>query len=171
MANVFDKIVGTEHVVAESSMLKATVAGHILSMKCHKNLDNGSIVTRGTWVEDQVFNAADYAAGKKPYLVLTPPIGYNSDRRSYQEEKYFYNASGEIARAYELYVDDIFTVSANAITALAGTPVVGNYVSVEGGLYKEAASAGNSGFVAQIVDKVSYNNSVSYRLHVVSLGV
>ena len=171
MANVFDKIVGTEHVVAESSMLKATGAGHILSMKCHKNLDNGSIVTRGTWVEDQVFNAADYAAGKKPYLVLTPPIGYNSDRRSYQDEKYFYNASGEIARAYELYVDDIFTVSANAITALSGAPVVGNYVSVEGGLYKESASAGNSGFVAQIVDKVSYTNSVSYRLHVVSLGV
>lgn len=102
--------------------------------------------------------------------MLTPPLGYNSDRRSYQEEKYFYNASGEIARAYELYVDDIFTVSAKAITALADAPVVGNYVSVEDGLYKEAASAGNSGFVAQIVDKVSYTNSVSYRLHVVSLG-
>ena len=170
MANVFDKIVGAEHVVAESSLLKATGAGHILSMKCHKDLDNGSIVTRGAWVEAQVFDSADYAAGKKPYLVLTPPIGYNSDRRSYQEERYFYNAAGEIARAYELHVDDIFTVSANAITALATAPVVGNYVSVDGGLYKEAASAGQTGFVAQIVEKVNYTNSVSYRLHVVSLG-
>ena len=170
MANVFDKIVGAEHVVAESSLLKATGAGHILSMKCHKDLDNGSIVTRGAWVEAQVFDSADYAAGKKPYLVLTPPIGYNSDRRSYQEERYFYNATGEIARAYELYVDDIFTVSANAITALSTAPVVGNYVSVDGGLYKESASAGQTGFVAQIVEKVNYTNSVSYRLHVVSLG-
>ena len=169
--NVFDKIVGAKHVVAESSLLKATEVGHILSMKCQKDLDNGSIVTRGDWIEAQVYKTADYAAGKKPYLVLTPPIGYNSDRRSYQDECYFYNATGEVARCYELHVDDIFTVSANAITALATDPVVGNYVSVEGDLYKEAASAGQTGFVAQIVEKVNYTNSTSYRLHVVSLGV
>lgn len=171
MANVFDKIVGAEHVVCSSSLLKGTEVGHILSVKCHKDLDNGSIIARGDWVEAQVFKSADYAAGKKPYLVLTTPIGYNSDRKYYQDEKYFYNAAGEIARAYELYVDDIFEVSANAITALAADPVVGNYVSVEGGLYKEAASAGDSGFVAQIVEKVNYTNSTSYRLNVVSLGV
>ena len=171
MANVFDKIVGAEHVVCSSSLLKGTQEGHILSVKCHKNLDNGSIITRGDWVEAQVFKSADYAAGKKPYLVLTTPIGYNSDRKYYQDEKYFYNATGEIARAYELYVDDIFEVSANAITALAAAPVVGNYVGVEGGLYKESASAGESGFVAQIVEKVNYTNSTSYRLHVVSLGM
>lgn len=169
--NVFDKIVGAKHVVAESSLLKATEVGHILSMKCQKDLDNGSIVTRGDWIEAQIYKTADYAAGKKPYLVLTPPIGYNSDRRSYQDECYFYNATGEVARCYELHVDDIFTVSADAITALATDPVVGNYVSVEGGLYKEAASAGQTGFVAQIVEKVNYTNSTSYRLHVVSLGV
>ena len=171
MANVFDNIVGAEHVVCSSSLLKGTNEGHILSVKCHKNLDNGSIITRGEWVEAQVFNSADYAAGKKPYLVLTPPFGYNSDRRSYQDECYFYNAAGEVARCYELYVDDIFTVSSNAITALAAEPVVGNYVSVENGLYKEAASAGETGFVAKIVEKVNYTNGTSYRLHVVSLGL
>lgn len=171
MANVFDNIVGAKHVVAESSMLKATGAGHILSMKCQKDLDNGSIVTRGEWIESQIFKTADYSDGKKPYLVLTPPFGYNSDRRSYQDECYFYNAAGEVARCYELYVDDIFTVSSNAITALAAEPVVGNYVSVENGLYKEAASAGETGFVAKIVEKVNYTNSTSYRLHVVSLGI
>lgn len=168
--NVFDNIVGAKHVVAESSLLKATEVGHILSMKCQKDLDNGSIVTRGGWIEAQVYKTADYAAGKKPYLVLTPPIGYNSDRRSYQDECYFYNATGEVARCYELHVDDIFTVSADAITALTTDPVVGNYVSVDDGLYKEATAAGTSGFVAQIVEKVNYTNSVSYRLHVVSLG-
>lgn len=171
MANVFDNIVGAKHCVAESSLLKATEVGHILSMSCHKDLDNGSIVTRGEFIEEQVFKTADYAAGKKPFLVLTTPIGYNSDRKSYQDEQYFYNAAGEIARCYELHVDDIFTVSEAAITALASAPVVGNYVSVEGGLYKEAASAGDSGFVAQIIEKVNYTNSTSYRLHVVSLGV
>ena len=170
MANVFDNIVGVEHVVCESSLLKATGAGHILSVKCHKDLDNGSIISRGDWVEAQVFNSADYAAGKKAYLVLTPALGYNSDRRSYKEERFFYNASGEIARAYELYEGDIFTVSANAITALATTPVVGNYVKIENGLYKESAEAPASGIVLKIVEQVNYTNSKSYRLHVEKLG-
>lgn len=168
--NVFDNMKANKRVTCESSLLKATEVGHILSMQCHKDLDNGSIVTRGAFVEEQVFKTADYAAGQKPYLVLTTPIGYNSDRKYYQDEQYFYNAQGEIARCFELHVDDIFTVSADAITALSTAPVVGNYVSVDGGLYKEAANAGTSGFVAQIIEKVNYTNSVSYRLHVVSLG-
>ena len=65
----------------------------------------------------------------------------------------------------------IFTVSDIAITALADAPVVGNYVSVSDGMYVEAASAGAAGFVGQIVEKVNYTNSVSYRILVVSTGV
>ena len=171
MANVFDNIVGTEHVVAESSLLKATITGHIYSLEAIADTDNGSIVARGDWKEAQVFAAKTYADGDAPLFVLTPPMGYNSDRRSYQEERYFYNAKGERMRVYELCEGDIFTVSANAITALATDPVVGNYVSVDGGLYKEAAAAGAKGFVGQIVEKVNYTNSVSYRILVVSTGV
>ena len=70
MANVFDNIVGAKHVVAESSMLKATGAGHILSMKCQKDLDNGSIVTRGEWIESQIFKTADYAELEAKYNEL-----------------------------------------------------------------------------------------------------
>lgn len=171
MANVYDKISVAEHVVAESSLLKATGTGHIYSLEAIADTDNGSIVSRGNWVEDQVFKAAAYAAGKQPLFVLTPPMGYNSDRRSYQDEKYFYNATGERMRAYELCEGDIFTVSANAITALATDPVIGNYVSVSAGLYVEAATAGTTGFVGQILEKVNYTNSVSYRILVVSTGV
>ncbi len=169
--NVFDNIQGVEHVVAESSLLKATTTGHILSLVAHKDLDNGSIVSRGNWVGAQVFNAKDYAEGEAPLLVLTTPIGYNSDRKHYLEEKYFYNKAGETMRAYELFENDIFTVSAPAITALATEPVVGNYVSVQDGLFVEAASAGDTGFVGQIVEKVNYTNSVSYRILVVKTGV
>lgn len=175
--NVFDNISASKHVVAESSLIKATTTGHILNLEAIADTENGSIVARGAWVSDatgttggQVFKAKAYAAGEKPYLVLTTPIGYNSDRKYYQDECYFYNAKGEIMRAYELTEDDIFTVSADAITALATAPVVGNYVSVDKGLYKEAASAGSSGFVGQIIEKVQYTNSVSYRIHVVKTG-
>lgn len=168
--NVFDNIVGIEHVVAESSLIKATTTGHIYSLKCQKAYDNGSIVCRGPWIEAQIFETKDYAEGETPLFILTPPIGYNSDRKFYQDEKYFYNEAGEVARAYELHEGDIFTVSAMAITALASEPVIGNYVSIADGLYEEAASAG-TGFVGQIVEKVNYTNSVSYRILVVSTGV
>jgi hypothetical protein len=64
MANVYDLATGNVHAVCESSRLKATTAGHIYDLKCHKALDNGSIVGVGAHVEGQVFNAKDYAAGE-----------------------------------------------------------------------------------------------------------
>nr|DAG47923.1 MAG TPA: hypothetical protein [Caudoviricetes sp.] len=169
--NVYDQITVDKHVVCESSLLKATITGHIYSLKMIANTDNGSIVSRGDWVEDQIFNAKAYAAGEQPLLVLTPPYGYNSDRRSYQDECNFYNATGEVARAYELCEGDIFTVSSDAITALSEAPVLKNYVSVSNGLYQEAATPGQTGFVGQIIEKVNYTNSVSYRILVVKTGV
>lgn len=175
MANVFDNIQTQKHVVCESSLLKATIAGHMYNLKMIGNTDNGSIVARGDWdsstPDGQVFLAKEYADGDTPLLVLTPPIGYNSDRKYYTDERYFYNATGEIARAYELYEGDIFTVSEDAITKLGTEVVAGNYVSVDGGLYAETASKPATGFAGQILDKVNYTNSVSYRILVVSTGV
>lgn len=171
MANVYDLFTADKHVVCESSLLKSTITGHIYSLKAHKQMDNGSIVARGAWVEAQVFDSKDYVEGEAPLLVLTTPIGYNSDRRTYQDECYFFNAQGEIMRAYELCEGDIFTVSDIAITALADAPVVGNYVAIDGGLYAEAADAAEAGFVGQIVEKVSYTNRDAYRILVVKTGV
>ena len=165
MANVFDNIVGVKHAVCESSLLKATGCGHIYSLKCHKNLDNGSIVAVGDWADAQVFNSKDYVAGEHPVLILTPPIGYNSDRRSYQDECYFYNAQGEVARGYELHDGDIFTVSEDMF---AGDPAVGKFID---GTYTVAEAAGDAGFVGEIVEKVNYTNSVSYRVYVRSIGM
>ena len=47
----------------------------------------------------------------------------------------------------------------------------GHYVTISNGLYQEAAEAPGTGIVLQIVEKVNYTNSTSYRLHVVSLGM
>lgn len=165
MANVFDKIEGVKHCVAESSLLKATEVGHIYSLRCHEDMDNGSIVCVGDWVEAQVFASKEFVAGEHPVFVLTPPIGYNSDRREYQDEQYFYNAKDEIARAYELHVGDIFTVSE---IIFEGTPEVGKFIDAG---YVVADAAGTDGFVGEIVEKVNYTNSVSYRVFVRSLGV
>lgn len=162
MANYFDNIKNVpEHVVAESSRLTATGAGHIYDLKMIADTDNGSIVAVGEHVEGQLFKAEAYAAGKKPYLVLTPPLAYNG-RRGQSDEKYFYNAEGEVARAYELYVGDIYTISANAFT---GTPAVGKFVDAT---HTVAESAGNN-YAGEIIEEVNYSNSVSYRIRVIKL--
>ena len=157
--NVFDNIQGTAHVVAESSRLKATTAGHIYDLEMIADTDNGTIVAVGALSDlgVQVFKAKEYATGDKPYLVLTPPLAYNG-KKIWSDEKYFYNAKGEVARAYELCVDDIYTLSADAFT---GTPAVGKFVDAT---YAVADAAGENGFVGEIIEEVIYTNGVSYRL-------
>ena len=162
MANVYDLATGAVHADCESSRLKATTAGHIYDLKCHKALDNGAIVGVGAHVEGQVFNSKDYAAGDITCLILTPPFAYNGNK--YQsEEKFFYNEANEIARAYELHVGDIYTISA---AGLSGTPAVGSYIDATG---KVAASAGSTGYVGQIIEEVSYKNGNAYRILVKKL--
>lgn len=163
MANVFDLVKGTAHVVAESSRLKATTAGHIYDLEMIEDTDNGTIVAIGAHVEGQLYKAKAYAEGDKPYFILTPPLAYNG-KKAWSDEKYFYNAKGEVARAYELHVDDIFTISEDAFT---GTPEVGKFVNAT---YTVADEAGAAGFVGEIIEEVNYTNSVSYRVRVVSLG-
>ena len=163
MANVFDLVQGAEHVVAESSRLKATTAGHIYDLEMIEDTDNGTIVAIGEHVEGQVYKAKAYAEGDKPYFILTPPLAYNG-KKAWSDEKYFYNAKGEIARAYELHVDDIYTVSALAFT---GTPAVGKFVNAS---HTVADEAGAAGFVGEIIEEVNYTNSVSYRVRVASIG-
>ena len=162
MANVFDLVKGDAHVVAESSRLKATTVGHIYDLKMAKATDNGTIVSVGEHVEGQVFMAKDYVAGEKPYLVLTSPLAYNG-KKVWSDEKYFYNEKDEIARAYELHVGDIYTVSEEAFK---GEPAEGKYVNAT---YTVADEAGSTGFVGLITEEVNYTNSVSYRIRVMAL--
>lgn len=157
MANVYDLVKGDEHIVAESSRLKATVAGHIYDLKMVKDTDNGTIVALGDYVEGQVFEAKDYAAGEIACLVLTSPLAYNG-KKAWSDEKYFYNAKDEIARAYELSVGDIYTVSKKAFGE--STVAVGNLVNASYAVIGEAGE----GFVGEIIEEVTYTNSISYRI-------
>lgn len=161
MANVFDLATGAVHAVCESSRLKATVAGHIYDLKCHKALDNGAIVGVGAHVEGQVFDSKDYAEGDIACLILTPPFAYNGNKY-HSEEKFFYNAAGEIARAYELHIGDIYTISEAGLT---GSPAVGAHVDATN---KASGSAG-TGFDGVIIEEVAYSNGKAYRVLVKAL--
>ena len=163
MANYFDNIKNApKHVVAESSRLKATTAGHIYDLKMIADTDNGTIVAIGDHIEGQLFKAKAYAKGEQPYLVLTPPLAYNG-RRGWSDEQYFYNAEGEVARAYELHVGDIYTISEAGLT---GTPAVGAFINAAN---VASAEAGEAGFVGEIIEEVAYSNGKAYRVLVKAL--
>ena len=166
MANVYDLATGNVHAVCESSRLKATTAGHIYDLKAHKDLDNGAIVGVGAHVEGQVFNAKDYEAGDITCLILTPPFAYNG--KKYQsEEKFFYNAKNEIARAYELHVGDIYTISAAGLSGIPATgTAVGKYIGATNAIVD---TAGSTGYVGEIIEEVAYSNGNAYRILVKAL--
>lgn len=124
-----------KHAVAGSSKLKATTAGHIYNIKIDTDLDNGSIVAKGDYVAPEVYKAKDstgfagvildkaangnwYVEVTEPgdaLLLLNPPLIYEEYTTAMQHESNFYNAAGDIVRAYELYAGDIFELSAEGI--------------------------------------------------------
>lgn len=140
----------TAHAVAGSSKLKATTAGHIYNvLVTSETLDNGTIIGLGDYVEPELYKEAaaptafegvieDVAANGNYYvrvtkpegalLVLTVPEAYYNYTTQMTAESNFYNAKGDTARAYELYVNDIFELSKEGFT---GTFAKGDKVTVD----------------------------------------
>lgn len=138
----------TKHAVAGSSKLKATTAGHIYNILIEEDLDNGSIVAKGDYVKAEVYKAKDstgfsgkildkaangnwYVEVVEPgdaLLLLNVPLIYEEYTTALQHESNFYNANGDIVRAYELYAGDIFELSAEGFD---GDPAKGSEVTVD----------------------------------------
>ena len=137
-----------KHAVAESTNLKATIVGNIWNIKATDDIDNGCIVKRGDYVAPEYyaeavateftgkiiekaangkFRVEVTAVGELEGLVLSVPLIYEEYTTRMQEESNFYNAKGDLLRVYQLYVGDVFTLSAEGFD---GTPEVGKTVSV-----------------------------------------
>ena len=137
-----------KHAVAESTNLKATIVGNIGNIKATNDIDNGCIVKRGDYVAPEYYAEAAAteftgkiiekaangnfrvevtAVGELEGLVLSVPLIYEEYTTRMQEESNFYNAKGDLLRVYQLYVGDVFTLSAEGFD---GTPEVGKTVSV-----------------------------------------
>lgn len=137
-----------KHAVAESTNLKATIVGNIWSVKATDDIDNGAIVKRGDYVAPEYYEEAEAtefagkiiekaangnfrvevtAVGELEGLVLSVPLIYEEYTARMQEEANFFNAKDDLLRVYQLYVGDVFTLSAEGFT---GTPEVGKTVSV-----------------------------------------
>ena len=138
----------TKHAVAASTKLKATIVGNIWNIKATNDIDNGCIVKRGDYVAPEYYAEAAAteftgkiiekaangkfrvevtAVGELEGLVLSVPLIYEEYTTRMQEESNFYNAKGDLLRVYQLYVGDVFTLSAEGFD---GTPEVGKTVSV-----------------------------------------
>lgn len=137
-----------KHAVAGSSKLKATTAGHIYNILLEEDMDNGTLIAKGDYVKPEVYKAKActgfegvivdkatngnfYVEVTKPgdaLLVLQVPVIYEEYTRAMQHESNFYNASGDIVRAIELYEGDVFELSAEGFV---GTPEKGKSVTVD----------------------------------------
>ena len=142
----------TEHNVAFPSKVNAGDGGeHILNMVIATDMDNGVIGTNSGWADFDQFNFTagntgftgelHEASNGNWYVLVTaidaaaPPIFlYNSavieDEHLNGQEKYFYNAAGEMnVSGYVLKVNDIIEESA---AIFSGTPSEGATVTSSG---------------------------------------
>lgn len=141
-----------KHGVAEVSDMLATTAGHIENVRAAEDIDNGSFVSI------DAFEAGDVWTMKKPvpaegiYLVASVEDIYEDFSKMARAVENFYNAKGDVVRAYQLFARDKFTLSKEAF-ADGAEPAVGKYLDFTKG-YKAAlvAEAPAAGPVAKIYD-------------------
>lgn len=153
-----------KHCVAESTALSATAWGeHIFSIEMKDDCDNGVICTRGEYVGDEYYKAADYAPGKPAMLILNPPLLQFDNLKSYAQETAYYNGKGERVRAYVLKVGDRYTVSD---VIFDGDPAPGKFVTFNPStkMYDVAEVKDDSQFCAKILTKIPQSNVVKYKL-------
>lgn len=138
----------THAVAFPSKMLASTYGAHILNVQLSADCDNGALVGVGAFIDLDLYEeaAATTFEGKiqkqaangnwyvevvdpgDAYFVYMQPFIEEEFTKSFKNEKRFYNASGDVVRAYQLCKHDVFEVSAEGFT---GTPEAGKAVSVE----------------------------------------
>lgn len=135
-------VIATHGEAYPSNCLASTGGAHVRDMVAAKDLDNGNIVGKGTYVDflkwntanpttftavvlDQAVNGNWYvevATAANAYLVCTTPDVQNAPYEGIENEELFYNKKDSIVRAIELKPGDIFEVSEKAFS---GKPVKG----------------------------------------------
>lgn len=163
-------IMKANHIVAESTNILSTNfgGGHIYSIAIEEDMDNGLLVARSEYVEDEVWMAKDYAAGEEALLLLNPPTMPMTELRGYATEDRFYNAAGDRVRAYTLRIGDRISLSEAAFDV---APAEKQYVTFDASAkqYVVGDEKVEGEFCAQVLTKIYRSNMVMYKLQVVSL--
>lgn len=166
--------INANHIICESTNILSTNfgGGHIYSIEVQEDMDNGLLVARDEFVndqyEDEVWKAKAYAAGDEALLLLNPPLLPMTELRGYATEDRFYNAKGDRVRAYTLRVGDRITLSENAFSE---APAEKQYVTFDAAnkeyVVGDAKTEGQ--FCAQVLTKIARTNQMMYKIQVVSL--
>ena len=166
-------IVLTKYGYAESSDLRATLAGHIHSVVNETlPLENGMLMKLGKMVKSQeLYDVQLPAEGDKIVLILSALCPYETYTKLMQHEMYLRKEAGEEARAYEIEPMDRYAVADYCITPIGEKPAKDNLVVVDPatGFYKEIAADAETdsyGFVAEIEEIVYKSNLTLAHLRV-----
>ena len=158
------------HGIWRSSLLRSTIAGHILDARVQGtvdgqvvdiDVDNGVALKLGAWTHDGLQERTATIAGVKDKIVVTgsPAIVKDAFTRNQASETNFYIPAGQLARVYQIEGDaidgDIFGVADFQFSNQDPTDVaVDAYVVVDGngGWVAQAAkpAANSYGFIGQI---------------------
>lgn len=166
--------INANHIICESTNILSTNfgGGHIYSIEVQEDMDNGLLVARDEYVdnqyEDEVWKAKAYAAGDEPLLLLNPPLLPMTELRGYASEDRFYNKEGDRVRAYTLRLGDRFSLSEVAFDV---APEAKQYVTYNAGEKKYIVSDSKTEgeFCAQVLTKIARTNLMMYKIQVVSL--
>ena len=182
------------HGIAESSLLKATISGHLWdTLVCSVDtsgatpvytpidVDNGTAVTVLGFTNDDNGLQERYGkiAGVKDKIgfVCTPALVKDARTALEETDPYFYNKAGNDSKVYEVvgdqYDGDIFGVSLDLFTAASQTlaKTRGNYVILDGaGKYVAQAAKptmANYGFVGQVHSVYTNDYYTLIRIYVI----
>lgn len=159
------------HGVVEVSALLATNYGaHINNFIADEDIDNGSVVKMGEFVETDYYKAEVPAIGDEVFLIATEPKIYSDYTKKMQEESNFFNGAGELMQGDDMVRHDRFALSVEAFAEDAA-PAIGQYVGVDGKGYKLTTLGTDAptdrGFIGLIEEElVKGNGEKRYRIHV-----
>ena len=134
---------------APAKVLASEGGKHIYNVQISEDYDNTNFLARDEWlsldlysdkaattfsgiVREQAANGNYYVEVVNPgdaLFVYNVPIIEEEWTNSFKKESNFYNAAGDVVRAYELAVGDVLEISDAGFTA---TPTVGATVSLSG---------------------------------------
>jgi len=142
----------TKHAVAfPSKVLAGSMGAHIYNVTLSTAADNGNVIGRGAWnsfdnyaeaaapngitgkIVDQAANGNWYVeitavpANAEALIVYNSPIIPHESPRELADLSNFYNAAGEVVKAYVCTLGDIWEVSAEGFT---GTPAKNKTLTV-----------------------------------------
>lgn len=135
------------HAIAFPSKTLASKGGrHIYNIQLTTDTDNGNFVGKGDFVELDLYKEATVAtisakivgkaanghfyveitADTDALFVYQEPLIAEEYSNTFKAERNFYNAKGDVVRAYELAKGDVVEISAEGFD---GTPVVGTEIT------------------------------------------